>query len=252
MATAPLSPQPLSQEPAPLSEAQRLIDVFIAPSKTFSDLRRNAMWWAPFLIIAIASSLYVYVIDQKIGFRKVAENQIQLQPKAVERLEQLPPGQREQVMQRQTTITRYISYGIPVVALLIYLVFAGLLYGTVTFAAGARMKFAPMFALIVYTRLPELVRVALSALSVLAGVSSDSFNIQNPVATNLGYFIDPSGSPVLRALLTPLDIVTIWTLILVAIGIPCISNVKRGTSFAIVFGWFLFVTLLRVGAAAAF
>jgi len=252
MATAPLPPQPLSQEPAPLSEAQRLIDVFIAPSKTFTDLRRNAMWWAPFLIIAIASSLYIYVIDQKIGFRKVAENQIQLQPKAAERIEQLPPSQREQVMERQTTITRYISYGIPVVALLLYLVSAGLLYGTVTFGAGARMKFASMFALIVYTRLPELVRVALSALSILAGVSSDSFNIQNPVATNLGYFIDPAGSPVLRALLTPLDIVTIWTLILVAIGIPCISNVKRGTSFGIVFGWFLFVTLLRVAAAAAF
>jgi hypothetical protein len=41
------------QEPAPLSEPQRLVDVFIAPSKTFTDLRRNASWWAPFLITAI-------------------------------------------------------------------------------------------------------------------------------------------------------------------------------------------------------
>ena len=35
-------PQGLSQEPAPLSEGQRLINVFFAPSKTFTDLRRNA------------------------------------------------------------------------------------------------------------------------------------------------------------------------------------------------------------------
>jgi len=80
MATNPnVTPQPpqpspslqLSPEPAPLSEGQRLVDVFFAPSKTFTDLRRNASWWAPFLIIAIVSLLFVYTVDQKVGFRKV-------------------------------------------------------------------------------------------------------------------------------------------------------------------------------------
>jgi hypothetical protein len=55
---------------------------------------------------------------------------------------------------------------------------------------------------------------------------------------------------VLRALLTPLDVLTIWTLILTAIGITCISKVKRGTAFAIVFGWFAVVVLGRVALAA--
>ena len=45
--------------------------LFIAPSRTFTDLRRNANWWAPFLITAIVSLLFVYVVDQKVGFRKV-------------------------------------------------------------------------------------------------------------------------------------------------------------------------------------
>ena len=71
------------QEPAPLSEAQRLVNTFVAPSKTFTDLRRSASWWAPFLIITIVSLLFIYVVDQKVGFRKVVENLIQLQPFAV-------------------------------------------------------------------------------------------------------------------------------------------------------------------------
>jgi hypothetical protein len=54
----------------------------------------------------------------------------------------------------------------------------------------------------------------------------------------------------LRALLTRLDVFT-WTLILTAIGIRCISKVKRGTALAIVFGWFAFIVLARVGLAAA-
>ena len=89
-------------------------------------------------------------------------------------------------------------------------------------------------------------------LSLLAGVSSDGFNIENPVATNLGYFIGPDGSAVVRALLTPLDVLSLWSLILTAIGITCISKVKRGTAFAVVFGWFAIVVMVRVAFAAAF
>jgi hypothetical protein len=56
---------------------------------------------------------------------------------------------------------------------------------------------------------------------------------------------------VLRALLSPFDVFTIWTLILTAIGITCISKVKRGTAFAIVFGWFAVVVLGRIAIAVA-
>jgi hypothetical protein len=91
----------------------------------------------------------------------------------------------------------------------------------------------------------------LAMLSLLAGVSSDGFNIENPVATNAGYFVGPDGSPVLRALLSPFDVFTIWTLVLTAIGIACISKVKRGTAFAVVFGWFAVVVLGRIALALA-
>jgi hypothetical protein len=54
MATAnPSVSMQFPEEPAPLSEGRRLIDTFFAPRKTFTDLRRNASWWAPYLIIAV-------------------------------------------------------------------------------------------------------------------------------------------------------------------------------------------------------
>lgn len=239
------------QEPVPLSEAQRLVDTFIAPSKTFTDLRRSAMWWAPFLLVVIASFLFIYAVDQKVGFQKVVDNQLQLQPKNAERIESLPPDQRAKAMRQQVGLTKIISYVAPAIALVIYAIFAAVIFAAVKFGANADVKFKTVFALVVYTRLPEVLRALLASLSLFAGVSTDSFDIQNPVATNAGYFIDPSGSPVLRALLGSLDVITIWTLILVAIGIPCIAKVKRGTAFAIVGGWFIFVLLLRVGIAAA-
>ncbi|MGA9558250.1 MAG: YIP1 family protein [Terriglobales bacterium] len=251
MAAAAIVPPQDPQQPAPLSEGQRLLDTFIAPSKTFTDLRRSAAWWAPFIIISIVGFLFVYTIDHKIGFQKVVDNQLQMQPKAAERLESLPPDKRAQAIERQVSITKFISYTVPVIALIIYAVFAGVMYGCIKFVANADVQFKTVFALIVYSRLPELLRAILSSVSILAGVSTDSFDINNPLAVNGAYFMDPSGSPILRALLGSFDIITIWTLILVAIGIYCIApKVKRGTAFGIVFGWFIFTVLIKVGLAS--
>ncbi len=248
MAAVPVIPP---QEAAPLSEAQRLIDTFIAPSKTFTDLRRSAMWWAPFLLVVIVSYLFTYAVDQKVGFQKVVDNQLQMQPKNAERIESLPPEKRAKAMRQQVGLTRIITYAVPAIALILYAIFAAVIFAAVKFGANADVKFKTVFALIVYTRLPELLRAILASVSLFAGVSTDSFDIQNPLATNGAYFLDPSGSPVLRALLGSFDVITIWTLVLVAIGIPCIAKVKRSTAFAIVGGWFIFVLLLKVGMAAA-
>lgn len=240
------------QEPAPLSEGQRLLDTFIAPSKTFTDLRRSASWWAPFLISAIVSLMFVYVVDQKVGLRKVAENQLQLQPKQAERIESLPADQREKAMQQQVTVTKAISFGYPLIILLWSAIVAAVLLATLKFGASADIKFKTLYALVIYAGLPGIFKGLLAALSLLAGVSSDSFTFQNPVATNPGYFIDPVASPVLYRLLTAFDVFIIWTLVLTAIGITCISKVKTGTAFAVVFGWYVVLTLFGVGIAAAF
>jgi hypothetical protein len=242
-----------SQEVAPLSEGQRLINTFFAPSKTFTDVRRNASWWAPFLIIAIVSSAFIYVVDQKVGFRKVLDNLIQLQPKSADQLDRMPADQRQTVMRQQVTYTRFISYAFPVIALAVYAVFAGLLYATLKFGAIADVKYKTVFALIVYARLPLTLGPLLAIVSLLAGVNIDAFNLRNPAATNPGYFIGLDGSPVLRALLTQIDVFSFWTMTLTAIGITCIGKVKRNTAFAVVFGWFAVyvVGLVLVTAATS-
>jgi hypothetical protein len=248
MATNPSVPVP---EPSPLSEGQRLVYTFFTPSKTFTDLRRNASWWAPFLIIAIVAVMFVYVVDQKVGFPKVVENMIQLQPKQAARFDNMPADQRQKIMQQQATVTKAISFGFPIIGLIVYAVFAAVLLGTLRFVAGAELKYKTLFALVVYSRLPQVLSPLLAILSLLAGASGDGFNLENPAATNPGYFIGPDGSAVLRSLLTPLDVLSFWSLILTAIGISCIGKVKRGTAFAVVFGWFAVVVLARVAIAAA-
>src|SRR5579863_3032551 len=94
MAALPVTPIEPAPEPAPLSEGARLIDTFVAPSKTFTDLLRNSSWWAPFLIITLFSFAFLWVVGQQIGFEQVAHNQIQLSPSRADQFDKLPADQQ--------------------------------------------------------------------------------------------------------------------------------------------------------------
>lgn len=237
-------------EPVPLAEGSRIVNTFLAPSKTFTDLRRSASWWAPFLLLSIVSVAFFYVVDQKIGFSKVVENQVEASPKATRQLEQLPPDQRSQAISRQVAGVRYFCYAYPGVILLWNLIIAAVLFASFKFGVSASVKFKTSYAIVMYASLPLLLKTVLAAISVAAGADPDSFNLQNPAATNPGYFLSPGNSPFLYSTATALDIFMIWTLILTAIGFSCVSKARRSTAMTIVFGWYIFFTLGAAGIGA--
>jgi Yip1 domain len=249
-------PQPVSAptpEAKPLSQVERIVDVFIAPRKTFTDLRRSAAWWAPWLLIIVVSISFVYVGGEKVGFRKIMENQMKSQPKQQARLEQLPPDQREKQLQAGAQVTKVISYSFWIIQLIILMIVTLVLWGTFKFAIGADVSFNLSLAIVIYASLPGIIKALLAMLSLLAGASVDSFTFQNPVATNPGYFMDPTGATFLYSIMSALDVFLIWTLILTAIGFTCVSpKIKMGTALAVVFGWWLVLTLGASGLGAAF
>jgi len=200
----------------------------------------------------IISTAFVYTVGQKIGFRKVTENQLQMAPKQSAQLDSLPADQREHTMQQRTTGTMWVSYIFPIFTLIFWLIITTALFATFKLGAGADVSFGTSFAIVVYAALPLMLKTILALLSVAAGMNADSFSFQNPVATNPGYFLTPSNGVFLYSVATGVDIFMIWTLVLTAIGFTCVSKVKSGASYAIVFGWWAFFTLLGAGVGAAF
>lgn len=247
MAAAPVLPASPAPTTASLSQATRIINTFIAPSKTFTDLRRSAAWWAPFLLMVVISTAMVYTAGQKIGFRKIMENQMQAQPKAQARLENLPADQREQQLEQGTKVTKVISYIFPGVTLAIWLLIALFMWATFKVAVGADVSFGVSLAVVVYAALPLMLKTLLAMISILVGMSPDSFSFQNPIASNPGYFMNPADGVFLYSLATGVDIFMIWTLVLTAIGFTCVSKLKSGTAYAVVFGWWI---VLSLGGAA--
>jgi hypothetical protein len=237
-------------EEKPLSEPERVVDTFIAPSKTFTDLRRSANWFVPWLLLAIASVGMVWVVDKKLGMEKVVENQMVLQPKQAARLDQLPSEQREAQIQTIVKYNRVIAYAYPVIIVLILAIIAAVLMATFNFGFGAEVSFNQSLAVCMYASLPGIVKLLIAILAISVG-GGEGFTFQNPVASNLAGLVDPS-SHFLYSVATSLDIFTIWTLALTGIGFACLTKVKRGTCMAVVFGWWAVVVLAGAGIGAAF
>jgi hypothetical protein len=250
MAAAPVPPAVVPDPTAvraPLSEGARLINTFIAPSKTFTDLRRNASWWGPFLLLVIVSSLFAFAVGQKVSFAKAGENVLQTRPKQWDRIQNLEAGEREKTMRTVEKQTMISSYAFPLIDLVLLLIVAGLLLATFTFLANAKVSYKVALAIVVYASLPGVLRYLLATLTLFAGVNPEGFNVQNPIATNLGALFSATDNPVLYAMGSMIDVFGIWTLVLTAIGFTCVSKVKRGTALAIVFGWYIAFMAVIVG-----
>ena len=143
-----------------------------------------------------------------------------------------------------------MSYGIPVTILLFLAITTAVLWATFNFGAGANLSFKTAYAIVFYAGLPGIIGSILGAVSMFAGVNPEGFNVNNPVATNPAYFMDRADNKFLYGMASSLDILVIWTIVLMGIGFACNSKVKRSTAIGIVAGWYLLWKLVTAALAA--
>jgi hypothetical protein len=246
-AAVPLPPL----EEKPLSEAERVVDTFIAPTKTFTDLRRSSNWLLPAVLLIISTIAMVWVADTKIGFAKIVDNQLAMQPKVTERLDKLAPEDRAKQMDTVIKFNRIFSYGSPVIIIVYLAIVAAVLLATFNFGLGTELTFNQCIAVCMYSSLPGIIKALLAILVILLGVTGN-FTFQNPIASNLSELVDPSSSHFLYSLFTSIDVFAIWTMFLAGLAFSCLTKVARGTCMAVVFGWWLVFIVAASGIGAAF
>jgi hypothetical protein len=247
MGTAPTA---ISDQQPLLTQPQRILNTFFEPTKTFTDLNRGTAWLLAFLLSVIISYGFVAAVAVKVGFAQANENEMKLNPKQMERIEQMPPADRERAMNLGTTITKWISYLYPIAALIGILLTAVILMATFNFALGGSVSFAKAIAVVVYAQLVLAIKGLLVAVTLFAGKDPENFTFSNPFASNLGYFIDLNAHPALYRFGSSMDVFMIWYVVLLGIGFSCVSGkVKRSTGIMTVVGlwlvWVLGATALK-------
>lgn len=238
----------LTSESKPLSQTERVVDTFVAPSKTFTDILRSASWWLPFIIILLSSYLLTFSIQQKVGWSQVVDNQIRSQPKLQDQLSTLPPDQvaaRHRIIQSIMTGTFYAA---PLFTLAIVALMSLILWPTINFGFGGAARYGQVFAVAMYSFLPGVIKGVLASVLLYAGRSPDSFTPDTMVGSNVGYYIQTPGP--LKTFLTSIDIFTIWTAILLSIGLAIVARTKRSSGYIAVFGWWILIILVSTAYAA--
>jgi hypothetical protein len=235
----------------PLSQGQRIVDTFIAPSKTFTDILRSSSWWLPWLVAVVLSVVVGLAIQQKIGWDKVYENVMrQASVAQQQKLEQAPPDQQAKIRSFTIMTMRVSSFAAPFIGLIGTVIIAAVLLATLNFGFGGRAKFGQLFAVWYYASLPMVIKWLLAVVTIYAGADPDSFNIKNPVGTNIGYYLPLDMSKAVLAFATSIDIFTIWTLVLLTIGCSIVGKVSRGKAAGAVWGWWILLVLIGTGYAA--
>jgi len=240
-------------EAAPgLSQMQRVANIFSAPSKTFEDIKRgNKSWWMPFLIFLVVGYIFFAAVAFKVGMQQVVDNQIHLNPAQEERMAQATPEQRALNAKISLYVTEGIFIASPAFVLAVVALGSLGLWGTINFVFGGKATFGKIFTTWMYASLPSIFKSLLGVLVIFAGTAPESFNIKNFAPTNIGAFLNPlETNKALYALATSLDVVTIWTLVLLGIGTATVAGVKRNSGYIAVFGWWAIIVLFGMGIAA--
>jgi hypothetical protein len=233
---------------APLTETQRVIDIFVAPSKTYVDLRRKATFWGPLIIMIVVGVVYSFSVQTKVGWERTVENTVHAGSQAKAEKFDAAPDSAKAIAAK---ITAVASYSFAAIFLIITLITALLVWATVNFGFGGKARYAEIYAVTMYAGLVINIKYILAIIAIFAGLAPDSFLINNPVGTNIGYYLSTDTPKALTALCMHLDIFEIWSLVLSVIGVSIVARVSRGKAAAAVIGWWVIFVLIGVGVAAA-
>ena len=246
-----MTPEASSNNAAPpLGEVGRIADVFIDPKKAFADIAARPGWIVPIVLVVVAYLAFMYCFTTHVGW----EHSMRQAMESNSRVQQMDPQQREAALQMQLKFAPIGAYVAgPIVIVVMALVMAGVLL-MVCKMMGASIGFKQMFGISAYAMLPGLIS-SLLAIVVIFIKNPEDFNLQNPLAFNLGAFLEPppNSAKALYSLATSIDLFSFWTILLLAVGI---SVAARKFPFskalvAVLVPWVV-VVLVKAGWASLF
>ena len=244
------SPVPVPEAQALVSPFGRIIGIFFSPKSTFEDIARRPSWILPILLTTVLSFISVTALNQRVNWHDYILQQIEKSPRAA----QLSADQKQQQAEVSVKITVVIVYVAGLIVPVLFALIVGLvMMGAYNLLAGAGAKFAQAFSIVAHAGLVGIVSTPLFLL-VLFLKPPGTIDPDNPLATNLAAVLPDEAAKWLVTLCKSLDIFSLWTLILIAIGFAAVNprKLKGSKSFLIAFSvWAAFV-VVRVGWAFAF
>jgi len=221
-----------------LSLPERLTGAIFSPKPTFESVSAHPVWVDVLAVSLLLTSIAWFgFLSTETGRQAYTDQQFQ----QVEAWGQTITPQVEERINAQTPVMRYV---IPIATLVIgplfVVVIAGVLYGVFAALLGGGATFKQTLAVVVHAGVVSTVGfLGTMALNFVRGTMSS--------ATNLGVFVQmlPENSFLVR-FLGMIDLVWVWYLIVLAIGLGVLY--KRKTN-SVALGFFAVYLVVALGIA---
>lgn len=223
------------------SSIWKLSTVLFDPKKGFAEIREKPNWLLPLLLTIVLAFVAYGAIVQTIGADELATQQLAAGGADMSQMS-------DEQFEMTKKITVYAPFiAIPIVFPLMCLAIAGVFLLAYTLLGGEN-KYRRVFSVVAHTFLVQQLISFVLLLVVLAVGNPENFDMQNPLATNLGVFFDRHESPAGFAFASSLDILSIYFVILAGMGLAITGRSKtlgKGVA-ATMIPWILMIAV-KVG-----
>ena len=225
---------------------QRIAGVLFAPAETFQDIARKPNIIAPLVIILAIGYLTTVLAMPHLDFDAMVAQQTEMMKKQ-------NPNMSESDMERVGRMTKaaakVMGFIGPLLAALWYVIVAAALLLAVRLMGGEG-NFAQAFSATLYAWFPLILFGIIATVVMIARGSVDPTQMATIVKSNPAFLVDMKEQPLLFALLSSIDIFTIWTIVLLIFGFSAVSRLSRAKTAAIVIALWVVMLVIKVGFAA--
>lgn len=250
----PLPPQvPSPAAVAPESGGgffQNLIDVYLSPREAFTRIVRSPRILLPLVGYVVLVLGFTGIWMQKMDAREFMKVQIEESGQA----DKIPAEQREAIIEQQAKWMPIFAWVMgPVGIAVTLLVISGVLMFVYRFFYSSEVTFRQAFAIVTWIFFAVALVSTPLMLLVLQLKGDWNINPQEVIQANLGLFLEKSSAAKpLWALLSSIDLFSLWMVFLLAVGFGVASKKTTGSAiWGVAIPWILIV-LAKVGWAAIF
>jgi len=198
----------------------RLVGILFSPRATYADVASRPRWLGAFLVVyLVITAVATTFMATEVGRNAVVDQQITQSEAYGRHLTQ------EQI-DRLETVSKYYVYGTPVLQLVSLavggVIIAGLAFAVFNALLGGDATFKQVFAVVVHS---GVVLAALSLFTTPLAYARQTLS----TATNLGVFFPfLDDSSFAARLLGSIDLVYIWWMVSIAIGLGVLYRKRTG------------------------
>ena len=216
-------PSPATPKPSGL---QRIADVLVSPDETFASIARQPTFLAPLILIIVVSAITGIVFAQRVDFVSATRE-------AMEERGNMTEAQMESALRITGIVSKIISYGSPLLAVIVLLLIAAIMLLAFR-VMGGEGAFDQAFSVTVYAWMPQIIKTVVMTIIIAVKTGVTAVDIPVLVRSNPAFLVTMKDHPMLFGLLTNLDIFGIWTLVLFIFGFAHVAKVSKAKSAATV------------------